>query len=100
MTPTIAPAFRPFTSTLPSSALDVIRYNTPAHTEEHLVQGWDALSMAGGATDPAVFDRSIRLARRRLEGAQSALPRVKGRARWVRAAEEVGHFARLIAGTR
>ena len=39
---TVAPQFRPFTADIAPAVLTLIRLATPAHTSEHLVQGWDA----------------------------------------------------------
>lgn len=100
MPTTINPAFRPLTATLAASVLATIRCYAPAHTEEHLVQGWDALADAGTEVDGARFGALMAFARKRLDGARAGLPRVKGRAKWVRACEEVGHFERLIGLTR
>ena len=90
----------PLTSTLSEGVLLLIRTASPAHVEEHLVQGWDALADAGTERDGAIFGRLMAFARMRLAGAQAGLSRVKGARKAQAAAAEVGHFARLIEGTR
>ena len=98
--PTVAPQFRPFTADIAPAVLSLIRLATPAHTSEHLVQGWDALVIAGQATDPAIVNGNMAFARKRLEGARHALRYVKWAGKQALAAAEVEHFARLIEATR
>lgn len=100
MPTTISATFRPLTSTLSPSVLAVIRCYVPARVEEHLVQGWDALSVAGDTADPLLFSRNMAFARTRLDHARAGLPRIRKTKERALAAAEVEHFARLIEGTR